>query len=130
MDKDVSKCSLALVTTGGVRLEDQQPFVMQDPDGDASFREIPADAAAERLRITHNYYDHRDVDSDVNIVFPTERAPELKEAGDIGDVAHRHLSFMGHILNGQLDVLIKETAPQAAETLKGDGVDIVVLTPG
>ena len=29
------------------------------------------------LKITHNYYDHKDADSDINIVFPVDRLREF-----------------------------------------------------
>lgn len=60
----VSQCRLALVTTGGVHLSSQSPFNMQDPAGDPTFREIPANVSIENLEITHDYYDHTDADRD------------------------------------------------------------------
>ena len=125
----VSQCRLALVTTGGAHLRSQPPFNMKDPAGDPTFREIPADTSHENLTITHNYYDHSDADKDINIVFPIERVRELKRLGDIGDVNHRHFSFMGHITNQHVHTLMRDTAPQVASALKADGVDIVILTP-
>jgi len=128
-DKDISKCRLALVTTGGIHLTSQKPFDMKDPAGDPTFREIPADTRPADLKITHNYYDHADADKDVNIVFPIERVQELKQSNEIGDVNYRHFSFMGHILHHHIKTLMKETAPRVAAALKSDKVDIVILTP-
>jgi D-proline reductase (dithiol) PrdB len=102
---------------------------MVDPDGDPTFREIPSNAAIHDLAITHNYYDHTDADKDINIVFPIERVQELKSTGDIGDVNHRHFSFMGHIRGRHIDTLINDTATNVARILKNDSVDIVILTP-
>ena len=124
-----SQCRLALVTTGGVHLVSQPPFNMKDPSGDPIFREIPADTPCKNLKITHDYYDHSDADTDINIVFPIERVLELKKFGDIGEVNHRHFSFMGHITNRHIHTLMTATAPQVASALKADGVDIVILTP-
>jgi len=129
LDKDVSQCRLALITTGGVHLRSQPPFNMADPAGDPTFREIPADASLSNLIITHNYYDHFDADKDINIVLPIERVFDLKQAGDIRGINHRHFSFMGHIMHHHIDTLIKETAPQVATELKSDKVDIAILTP-
>lgn len=129
LDKDVTQCRLALITTGGVHLRWQPPFNMTDPAGDPTFREIPADASPSDLFITHNYYDHSDADKDINIVFPIERVFDLKQAGDIGDVNYRNFSFMGHIMHHHIDTLIEETAPQVATELKSDKVDIAILTP-
>jgi D-proline reductase (dithiol) PrdB len=102
---------------------------MKDRQGDPSFREIPADAKPVGLSITHNYYDNRDAVRDVNTVFPLERVQLLEQFGEIGKVNQRHFSFMGHISNNHLDTLINETAPDVAEKLKDDGVDIALLTP-
>ena len=127
--KDISLCRLALITTGGVHLKSQTPFDMLDTAGDPTFREIPADTPPSDLIITHNYYDRSGVHKDINVVFPIERVLELKQSGEIGDVNYRHFSFMGHIMNRHIDVLIEETAPRVAAELKSDHVDIVVLTP-
>ena len=129
LSKATHQCRLALVTTGGVHLMSQHPFDMMDPAGDPRFREIPADTSPKDLGITHDYYDHTDADRDINVVFPIERVLELKKLGDIGDVNHRHFSFMGHITNQHVNTLIRDTAPQVASALKSDGVDIVILTP-
>ena len=126
---DISTCRLALVTTGGVHLKSQKPFDMKDPSGDPTFREIPGDTRPADLTITHNYYDHADADKDINIVFPIERVQELKQSEEIGDVNHRHFSFMGHIMHRHIKTLMKETAPRVAAVLKSDKVDIVILTP-
>lgn len=120
---------VALLTTGGVHLNGDVAFDMRDPAGDPSFRQIPADAQAGDLTITHNYYDHGDADKDINVVFPIERLQELADGGEIGAVSPRHFSFMGHILPPHLETLIQTTAPQAANLLKQDQVDIAILTP-
>ena len=128
-DADVSDCRLALITTGGVHLQGQPPFNMNDPAGDPSFREIPADTPSSHLSITHNYYDHTDAEKDLNILFPLDRVRDLKEMGTIESVNGRHFSFMGHIMHHHIATLMNETAPRIAEMLKRDAVDIVILAP-
>lgn len=118
-----------MITTGGIHLDSQAPFNMRDPAGDPSFREIPADTPPDHLVITHNYYDHSDAQRDINIVFPLEGVQLLKQSREIGDVNHRHFSFMGHITNHHVQTLINDTAPRVVAALKEDGVDIVILTP-
>jgi D-proline reductase (dithiol) PrdB len=120
---------VALITTGGVHLSTQQPFNMQDPSGDPSFREISANESPENLLITHIYYDHSDADKDINIVFPVERIRLLKQFGEIGAVSTRHFSFMGHVMGHHIDTLLNQTAPSVAGRLKEDGVDVAILTP-
>ena len=79
--------------------------------------------------ITHDYYDHSDARQDLNIVFPLTRLKEMKAAGCIGATSNRHISFMGHIQGPHTWTLINETAPAAADLLKKEGVDAVLLTP-
>jgi D-proline reductase (dithiol) PrdB len=129
LKKKVSESKLALITTGGVHLKSQPPFNMRDSKGEATFREIPMNTFLDDLKITHNYYDHSDADKDINIVLPIERIQELKAAGDIGEINHRHFSFMGHIVGQHIDSLINQTAPIVARYLKEDSVDIVLLAP-
>lgn len=128
--KDIPDCRVAIVTTAGVHLKVQEPFDMEDENGDHTCREIPGDVRDEDLTITHKYYDHTDADEDINIVFPIGRLREMAARGEIGEVAPRHFGFMGHILGDKLKTLVEETAPVVAENLKGDGVEAVLLTPG
>ncbi len=127
--KPVRECRIGLVTTGGVHLKEQHPFDMDNPDGDPTFREIPAGAARDTLMITHDYYDHRGADEDLNVVFPHERLAKLAEEGVIGGVSSAHLSFMGHIDGELLERLIEETAPAAARRLLEAGAEGVLLAP-
>src|SRR5256886_14807955 len=83
---------IALVTAAGVHPRSAPPFDMENPRGDASFREIPGDVAASQLMITHDYYDHAAADRDVNTVFPLERLRELAPLGV--RVAPRHFRFI------------------------------------
>ncbi|MGH7569463.1 MAG: glycine/sarcosine/betaine reductase selenoprotein B family protein [Gemmatimonadales bacterium] len=124
------EASVALVTSAGVHLNGDSPFDMANPEGDATFRVIPGDAALRDLTITHDYYDHRAADRDLNCVFPLERLHELARAGRIGRVAPRHIGTMGHILGAEERRLVAETAPAIARLLVQDEVDYVLATPG
>ena len=127
--KELEKCKISLVTTAGVHLRSQAPFDMKDRDGDATWREIASWVNPRDLTITHNYYDHRDADRDINIVFPLERLRELATEGIIGGIAPRHFSFMGHIIGRHLGALIRNTGPEVGRMLKQDNADAVLLTP-
>ena len=69
------------------------------------------------------------LEKDINIILPVERVKDLKESGEIRDISPRHFSFMGHIKGSNIDKLINTSAPDVAELLKTDKVDIVILTP-
>ena len=128
--KKLRESIIAVVTTAGVHHRDQQPFDMQDPNGDPSFRAIDMRKPFADLMITHDYYDHADADRDINIVFPVDRLREFEQEGLIGKMADTHYGFMGHITGPHLPTLTNKTAPEVAGLLKRAGVDIVLLTPG
>lgn len=129
LHKPLAACRVALVTTAGIHLHGQQPFDMENPDGDATYREIPANATHAELTITHNYYDHTDADRDRNVVFPLAHFHELAKRGVIGSVAPHHFGFMGHIEGAQVSLLTHRYAAEVAAKLRRDGVDFTLLTP-
>ena len=126
----MSASKAALVTKAGIRHQYQKPFNMDDPAGDPTFRMINTKTIEEDYTITHDYYDHRDADKDLNIVFPIARLKEMAIAGIIGSVAERNFSFMGHIIGPHIEELIKKWAPEVATGLLQNNVDTVLLTPG
>jgi D-proline reductase (dithiol) PrdB len=127
--KPLSDCRLALVSTAGLVLPGQEPFDASMRGGDYSFREIPVEASVESLVDTHRSetFDHEGIRRDPNLAFPLDRLRELVQAGRIGSLNSRHLSFMGSITApGRL---IRKTAPEAARRLAADGVDAALLVP-
>lgn len=130
LTKQLSRAAVALITTAGVHHRDQTPFNMIDRNGDSSYRVIDARRPVSDLMITHDYYDHRDADRDINIVFPIDRLREFEQEGIIGRVAEFHYSFMGHITGPHIKTLTGETAPETARQLSRAKVDLAVLTPG
>lgn len=127
--KPLKEAVLALVTTGGVHLKTQKPFNMADPNGDPTFREIPADTSFDLLTITHDYYDHRDADRDLNLVLPLQRLREMVEVGALKALHPVAYGFMGHIDGPHLKTLREETAPAIARKLALAKVDYALLVP-
>jgi D-proline reductase (dithiol) PrdB len=128
--KPLHKSKIALVTTAGIHHVDQKPFSMKDSTGDSTYRMIDAETIAEDYVITHDYYDHRDADKDLNIIFPVTRLKEMTAKGIVGSIARYHFSFMGHIKGAHLDSLLEKYAPEMASRFVQDHVDAVLLTPG
>jgi D-proline reductase (dithiol) PrdB len=126
--KQISECSVALVTTAGVHLKSQPAHDLLNPHGDASFREIPGDTLVSDLAVDHVHYDTTDANKDPNCVFPLDRLREFVDMDMIGSVAPKHYGFMGFIPDGRL--LRDTTAPIVAEQLLAQQTDVVVLTPG
>ncbi|UCG14669.1 MAG: hypothetical protein JSU72_09575 [Deltaproteobacteria bacterium] len=129
LNKPLASCRLALATTAGVHLKDQEPFDMSDKSGDPSYREIPSDVSVGQLTITHDYYNHVDALSDPNLVLPVEPLRQLLRERFIGSVGPRFYGFMGHIQGDHLDILTGLTAPEVAAALRADEVEVVFLTP-
>lgn len=128
--KPLAESKIALVTTAGVHHNYQKPFNMNDPTGDPTYRIIQANSIEEDYVITHDYYDHRDADKDLNVIFPITRLKEMVAAGIIGSVARHHFSFMGHITGSHIYDLIDNKAREIADSFAEDHVDTVLLTPG
>jgi D-proline reductase (dithiol) PrdB len=129
LPKPLSACRVALVSSAGFVLPSQQPFDEGRRGGDPSFREIPGDVDVRTLVDTHRSesFDHAGLRRDPNLAFPLDRFRELREAGRIGPLNGRHLSFMGsQTATGRF---VSETAPAAARKLAQDGVDVALLVP-
>jgi len=123
--KPLDECRLALVTTGGVHLPEDTRFDIDDPLGDCSYREIPGTAG--ELAWTHAYHAPDRGDTDLDSVFPLWTLRELEAEGIVGELNHRHFSFMGAIHDPV--PLVEGTAPEVARKLVEDQVDVALLTP-
>ena len=120
----LSRCRVALITSGGVHLKDQQPFHSRD---DTSYREIPRDVDFEDLRISHFGYLTQDAVADPNCVFPLERLRELEAEKIIGEVADPAYSMMGGIYSTRR--VREELTPPIVELLVQREVDVLFLVP-
>jgi D-proline reductase (dithiol) PrdB len=125
----LAQSRVALVTSAGLVAPGGQPFDLSRRGGDPSFRLIPANAPGNSLSVHHRSeaFDRAGLAEDLNVIFPRDALAQLAQEGVIGEVAPRHLSFMGSITApGRL---IRESAPEAAAVLVGDGVDVALLVP-
>lgn len=127
--RPLAAARVALVTSAGLVMPGDTPFDLDLKGGDWSFRAIAGDADLAALGMFHksDAFDPAPIAADRNVAFPLDRLRDLAAAGDIGDVAPRHLSFMGSITLP--DGLLAESAPAAADLLVGDGVDVALLVP-
>jgi hypothetical protein len=128
LSRPLNRCRVALITTAGLNPPDQDRFE-SNAMGDCSFREIVNDIDLHSLIESHksNAFDHSGISIDRNLALPLDRFRELVARGEIGELNHRHFSFMGSIIKPHR--LIAETAPQVAEKLRQDGVMAAFLTP-
>lgn len=130
-DRPLSRMRIGLVTTGGVHHADQIPFRRKDenPEGDGSFRLLDLTRPRDRFVITHDWYDHRDAEQDLNLVLPAERLRELAKEGIIGALHPVAAGLMGHVEGKEELRLELETAPGIAALFRREEVDAVLLVP-
>ena len=126
LTKPLNECKLALLTTGGLHLKTDPPFDTKHKEGDCSFRILPGDMEHKDIMVTHESYDHKFINEDINCVFPVDRMREYVREGMIASLSEEHYSFMGHIyITGPL----LENSSKVGKRLKELGVDIAFLTP-
>ncbi len=127
--KPLAQCKLALVTTAGLHLRGDRPFVRGHGQADTSYRVIPSDTPHGELLQSHGSigFDHTAFYRDVNICFPMDRLRELVDRGAVGSLSASYYSFMG----AQRDPrrIVDETGPEVARLLRAEGVEVVLLTP-
>lgn len=125
--KPLSESCIALLSSAGIFRDDQPPF---DPwaVNDLSFRKIPIDTPRERLRLHHNYFDHRDALKDMNCVFPVDRLKEFEREGLIGRLAPIAITLgMGRLY--KRSALQNDTVPRIVEVLREEEADALLLIP-
>ena len=129
LGKPLNQARIALVTTAGFYLPDQQPFDQSFRHDDCSYRQIPWGTPTKILQIgqSSEAFDHSGIEADRNLTLPLDRLQELVNAGVIGQSAPRHLSIMGSIIAPAK--LISESGPEIARKLQEDGAEGVLLAP-
>jgi D-proline reductase (dithiol) PrdB len=132
LQKPLSECTVALISTGGIALRTDTPFDQegerQNPWwGDPTHRVVPNTATTEEVEIYHLHIDPGFGGRDLNCIFPLQLLSDLAQEGEIGASAPSHYSFMGY----QLDptVLLERTTPEMIAGLMSDAVDLVLLVP-
>jgi D-proline reductase (dithiol) PrdB len=127
--KPLEQAKLALVTSAGIHLREDRPFIGDPHGGDTSYRIIPSTVKAPDILQSHVSigFDHTAIMRDLNVTFPVDRLRELVDKGIVGSLAHNYYSFMGAIRNPK--PLIEQSGPEVAQRLRGEGVDLVFLTP-
>ena len=127
--RPLTESRVALVTTGGLVAPGGAPFDEGVMGGDSSYRVIGSDVDVRALSEHHRSesFDHAGIQQDRNLAFPLDRLRELAASGEIGEVAPRHLSFMGSITAPRR--LTTKSAPEAAQLLALDQVDVALLVP-
>lgn len=126
----LSRARIALVTSAALyRPGIDRPFSDGEGDAKATVRFLPSDVDLTALTIgqTSGSFDRAAIKRDRNLALPLDRLRELCDAGLIGSVAPRHVSFNGSMLApGRF---LRDRAPEVADVLRADEVDAVLFVP-
>jgi D-proline reductase (dithiol) PrdB len=120
---DLSKATVAVVTSASLHHEDQDDFAPND----VGYRIL--DGSRRDFQTGHwsPNFDSVGFASDINTVIPLDRLEELEQQGKIGAVSDIHLSYAGNQFD--LSAIRMDSGPAGAKLLRERGVDVVLLTP-
>ena len=129
LEKDLTECKVALMTTAGIYItEGQKPFTHIVGKENISYRAIPKMVNQSDIRVSHDGMELDDtVGRDMNVIFPIHRLHELEEEKIIAAVADEHYSTGGDIRNPRL--FVTDTLPKIRAKLQESLVDTVILAP-
>lgn len=126
--RPLAESRVAMVTTAGLyRPSVDAPFRAPAPDGDATFRTIPADVAPSALAIAHDHFPHGPAEADLDTVFPLALLHEAAAERLIGSVAPTHYSIMGYA--PRADEVATVSAPAIAAHMRAEAVDVALVVP-
>ena len=130
MRKPLSESRVAMVTSAGLHLRDDKPFITElHGGGDSSYRVLPRRTPVADIIQSHVSigFDHASIYRDINVTYPIDRLEELCEQGVIGSLADNYYSFMGALRD--TSTVFNETGPEVARQMLDEGVEVVLLTP-
>src|SRR5258708_8977220 len=119
--------NLALISSAGAYIDGTEPFDMNAPDGDFTFRELPTEIDLNDLRFSARGYDATFVQQDGNVQVPLARLFEFESNRVIGQLNQVFWSFCGFIPDAAR--LARETLPRLVERLKRYEVQAALLIP-
>ena len=119
--------NLALISSAGAYIDGTDPFDTSAPDGDFTFREIPAEIDLGDLLFAARGYDPRFVQQDANVQIPLDRLAEFRANRVIGRLSSVFWSFCGFIPEAAR--LAGEMLPKMVERLKRHEVQAALLIP-
>ncbi len=126
--KPLAASRVGVVTTGGLyRAGVDAPFDGGAPEGDWSFRSIPAGVPIQTLAIAHEHFAHEVAEADMNTIFPLDRLRELQAARVIAGLTDVHFSIMGYCTRAA--DLAEGAAPAIAAALQAAGADVALVVP-
>jgi len=125
--KDLSKCTLALVTSGGIVPKGNPDHI--ESSSASKFGEYDIAEFDNLTDVTHETahggYDPLYANQDPDRVLPVDVLRKFEKEGIIGKLHNKYYATVG---NGTAVKSAKKYAQEIASRLKRDGVDVVILT--
>jgi len=130
----LSQAKVALLTSGGIYLKDQQPPFDIERErreplwGDPTYRVIPRGVEASQIGVAHLHLNSDDILADFNVALPLDVFAELEREGKIGSLAYNNYSFMGY--QGPSSAAWRDRyGRELATRLRAEAVNLLVLAP-
>ena len=119
--------NLALISSAGAYIDGTDPFDLNKPDGDITFREIPTEIDPRDLKFATRGYDETFVQQDINVQIPLARLFEYESNRVIGQLNSAFWSFCGFIPDAA--AFAELTLPKLVDRLKHYEVQAALLIP-
>jgi hypothetical protein len=119
--------NLALITSAGAYIDGADPFDVNVPGGDVTFREIPREVELADLRFAARGYEPVFVSQDANVQIPLERLFEFEANCVIGRLNSTFWSFCGFIPDAGR--MVEEMLPKLVARLQRYEVQAALLIP-
>jgi D-proline reductase (dithiol) PrdB len=129
LDKPLSECRVALVTTSGLIRKTDRPFDIGNTAGDPTYRVVPTHTDPAELTFSHTStnWDRTGFTMDTNVVLPAQRLEELVAEGVLGSLGDEYYALMGAMFD--VEPMVTTTGPALGRHMKDRGVDIALLVP-
>ncbi len=125
--KDLSKATIALVTSGGIVPKGNPDHIESSSASKFGEYDITGvtDLTADTYETAHGGYDPVYANADADRVLPVDVMRDLEKEGVIGKLHNKYYATVG---NGTAVASAKAYAAEIAKRLIADGVDAVILT--
>ena len=125
--KDLSKATIALVTSGGIVPKGNPDHIESSSASKFGEYDITGvtDLTADTYETAHGGYDPVYANADADRVLPVDVMRDLEKEGVIGELHNKYYATVG---NGTAVASAKAYAAEIAKRLIADGVDAVILT--
>jgi hypothetical protein len=126
--RPLAECRLALVASSVCLSPGGRGSYPGVRTGDPSFRTVDGDVSTAELRATsRGSSDASGANLDRNLAFALDRLRDAVSDGRLGELNRRHLALCG--VMAATGRAIRKRAPQAAQWLAADQVDVALLVP-